>query len=749
MALEQWALNQLENGVQFEDVYRQVIEENDSVAALGLGLSLCLAYPEKSLECALPLVTCPYLWEWDLSRATQDGVGVHSNEIGDWHRYGTHLKAVRNLNNYPHRKLELRNLLVYFVCSSDEDLKNRYTSAIRDFPNASPISYEEEKVHEAHLKALRKSMSFYSEQGDPANFKAGPAPDGKRIMVWNDPPSLQQDEYRARQQELTQLNDFTSVLVWAEEARKTGTVGKQISIQDAVTKAKLWATPGVFDSNEAESFEQKQQRGAIVGAAYVAARHLDAVKAESILEWCRKMFDLATSAKPKPSGRSDRGTVLLMDPLVFATYGYAALLARGREVTHCRAALTALALHPLEGVQSAVFKAASDFASAQLEFYWVLLEVAIAQCIVPDDRIPNHHLSQLDERELEFKEQLFARTQAFLESGTVPELPTIPMPWIKSDIQPKSSSMDTNGYGKNKTVFLYHQAGKALFNAPIAPILSDAEKRAEFLRMVGELMDFTIQQIVPPFAASRNDRHRNTPFTWVFEFSAWCGRLCASLTADEAHHAVLDRVFQQDTKTALLIMQSATQSFMIEAFLRRNEISHDNKTLWSEITDWIFACPEWDSTEDHLHLDQNFTTCALAVLFCVAPDFSPVICGVDPGWPHLSEFVKVLERAVKEFGADQTLYLGVIALMKTGGFDLLPTPALPWVLDIVQRKKADQKFWKANGDDTVELLRKLLDKKGNALGEEDRKRIILISDILTDNGVRGAGFLHQELLRSA
>jgi hypothetical protein len=207
-------------------------------------------------------------------------------------------------------------------------------------------------------------------------------------------------------------------------------------------------------------------------------------------------------------------------------------------------------------------------------------------------------------------------------------------------------------------------------------------------------------------------------------------------------------VFKQDTETALLIMQSVTKSFMIEAFLRQKEITQDSMTLWSEITDWIFASPEWNPAGDSEYLDREFISCALAVFFCVAPDFSPLICGIDPEWPHLSKFAKLLERATKEFGTDRTLYLGVITLLKRGGFDLLPTPALAWLLNIVQRKKADQAFWKANGDDTVELLRKVITEKGSALSLEDRKTIILVSDILTDNGVRGAGFLHQELLRS-
>ena len=41
----------------------------------------------------------------------------------------------------------------------------------------------------------------------------------------------------------------------------------------------------------------------------------------------------------------------------------------------------------------------------------------------------------------------------------------------------------------------------------------------------------------------------------------------------------------------------------------------------------------------------------------------------------------------------------------------------------------------------MDLLRQLMEKKGNSLSTEPRKAITLISDVLTDNGVRGAGLL--------
>jgi hypothetical protein len=162
---------------------------------------------------------------------------------------------------------------------------------------------------------------------------------------------------------------------------------------------------------------------------------------------------------------------------------------------------------------------------------------------------------------------------------------------------------------------------------------------------------------------------------------------------------------------------------------------------------WLFTSPEWASDRGD-YLDREFTQCAFTTLFCVVPDFSPIVCGIDPGWPHLGKFLPIIDRAIREFGLNVTLYHAVIAFLKRGGIDLLPEPALAWLCSVIAAKKGDRDFWEANGEQTVELLKLLISQKGDLLTSEHHRVIALIADILIDEGVRGAGFLQQELLRT-
>ena len=78
---------------------------------------------------------------------------------------------------------------------------------------------------------------------------------------------------------------------------------------------------------------------------------------------------------------------------------------------------------------------------------------------------------------------------------------------------------------------------------------------------------------------------------------------------------------------------------------------------------------------------------------------------------------------------------------------MIPEPGLSWLREIALAKKQDQDFWRTNGDETVEILKLILAKKSHVLSAAHRDTISFITDVLVDNGVRGAGFLQQDQLR--
>jgi hypothetical protein len=746
MALEQWALEQLAEGTTFDDVFRRTIEGQDAVAALGIGVSLCLAHPGVSLQCALPLVTCPHLWEWDIARLVYDQ--TPTNIMGNWHHDRHYLSPVRALNERRHRKQDIRQLLPYFVCSKDDALVDAFTKDVRSFPDRLPFSYEEENASAGHATALREKMRLFAEQADPRYFKAAQTKDGKHIQIWCEPPSLEKEEYKAKQARHLQMNEYLSVAMWANKSLENDNLDERFSLNDALAKARVWDKPDLFDIR-ADDFADRYRAAAIVGTAFVAARYCSADAWTGELgAWCLDVIGRAATGPEHMGEVNVRNAALIMHPGTIAAHGYSALLARGYAVQACQTGLLNLAVDALQPVQVSVYLAAKYYAAAQPQFYWILVVLAFQQCVVRRDDIPDYHSITWDRREAKRKLTLLDRAESSLSSQQTPSLPAIPLPWAKLANPSKRDLGEMKGYARNDVVFLYDLAGKVIPELCLESILNDLGRRAHFLAVVDGLLEYTFQEIVPPFAASKREYHGHTPFQWVYEFSAWCGKLMVHLTPSEAK-GILARIWAKDTKTALLMIQSVMRLFMIRGFLMSTEVSDERIALWAEMVAWLFRCPEWVYNAERDHLDREFTYAAFTALFCVAPDFSPLICGIDPGWPHLDRFRSIIHHAICDFGRNPTLYLAVTTFLKRGGFDLMPEPALAWLQSIVEHRKQDQEFWQSNGENTVELLNQLISQKAGELTNEHRKAVKLIADILIDNGVRGAGFLQQELLRAA
>jgi hypothetical protein len=745
MALEQWALEKLDSGAAFDDIFRMVVEGNDSVAALGLGASLCLAYPGASLTAAFPLVTCPYLWQWDIARVTQERSAT--NEIGNWFRDRVQLAAVSKLNQKPHRKRNIRDLMFYFVLTDDKKLARKFTKSIRGFSKLLPINYEEEKTDAAHMAALQEKMAVFAAQADPKYLKTAPTADGQYIQIWINPPYLQETKYKEQQDRHLQHNEWMAVALWANKSLESGSVDGQLALEDGLAKARRWDEPGLFD-NPGGAFEERHRAAAVAGTAYVAARHCSGeVWTGELAAWCLDVLERAATGPDAPEQLMVRSASLLMHPAVFAVHGYSALLARGVEAGRFQEALLSLATDALQEVQTAVFVAAKDYAATESSFYWVLLDLIVQQWVVQRDEIPDIHTIAWDRLEAERKVALLDRATTALASGEVAALPAIPMPWIKGSDASRRAPRDMKGYVRNETIFLWDIAGRILPHLCLAPVLKEASRRAQFLKLVGELLEFTFEEMVPPFATSRRDHDGRTPYEWVYAFSALCGRLCIHLSPEEAQELILSRIWAQPPRSALLMVQTLMRTFMIRAFLTPSEISKAHITLWSALADWLFSNAEWARKGREGHLDYNFTSAAFTLLFCAAPDFS-LICGIDPGWPHLNKFLPIIKRAICEFGVNETLYLAVITFLKRGGIDLLPKPGLAWLQTVVDARKGDRKFWEVNGESTVELLKQLIVQKGGVLSAEHHRAITVIADVLVDDGVRGAGFLQQELLRA-
>src|SRR5262249_13202438 len=101
MALEAWAFAELDNGRDFDDVLRQVVEGHESVGVLGVAVAMLLRQ-RRATPAGVALIGSSRLWRWDIQRMIHDGP-VNSNTIA----------FVRSVGSPAHRAVLASNALEF------------------------------------------------------------------------------------------------------------------------------------------------------------------------------------------------------------------------------------------------------------------------------------------------------------------------------------------------------------------------------------------------------------------------------------------------------------------------------------------------------------------------------------------------------------------------------------------------------------------------------------------------------------
>lgn len=105
------------------------------------------------------------------------------------------------------------------------------------------------------------------------------------------------------------------------------------------------------------------------------------------------------------------------------------------------------------------------------------------------------------------------------------------------------------------------------------------------------------------------------------------------------------------------------------------------------------------------YFDRAYADRVFSRLFCAQPDFSPLVCAIEPGWRNMPLFLPTVERTVAKLDANSVVFTALSKLLSEGGRDWLPDPAPGWIETVVNARKSDVQFWHRHGEDTVALLK--------------------------------------------
>jgi hypothetical protein len=531
MALEAWAFNQVENGRRVDDVLREVLEGHRGVGALGVAVAVTLDTQHCS-ETTLPMLTSQRLWAWDIERKVND-LGHHANLIGFQPKDRVHHNAVVAANKRESRNHELRWLASICVLRGG-DLGTRASAAISAFPDELAFDYEEEKQNAGAVAYLERTAGIWAEVGKLENYRASPTEDGSKVLIQLENPKAQGPDIDAINQRQMEMAEHFGLLNWIHEFFENNTVGKSLTLHQAIQDAKRLDTPLLFQEAHTHVSPAFQRQGAVAGVAAVVLGHGQVSPAD--LEWATDVCSRAWKTQEAPDDLFFPGSILLHHPVLFATRGLGSLLHHESKCQGAQEALVQLVAHPYDQIATEALGVMLGAWDDRPEVAWIALGLAVSLSVV--NRLPHGATPQL--REESNRHHVEVAVQAALDrigahSERIQALPSLPPAWVPASKSPK---VRIGRRGKDVVVEWEHPSTdlrtdllpKVLANIPVRAAMADASRRNDFLSWCDELVEWTIERLHPSWSCKPGGAPFKAESTELFEWRRVLFRFLADVS---------------------------------------------------------------------------------------------------------------------------------------------------------------------------------------------------------------------------
>jgi len=685
MGLEEWMERQIEAGRDVEVLFEKVLRGSNSVAVLGISLSMALAYPEKCLKVVLPIASCSNIWEMDIRRLAHDSTnswGAFNNwgfdRSNDW------LYAVlERRNKREQRSQDIRILAMYYVLSSDDSLRVPFEQAVENFTENLPFRYEEEKSDPNAVADLRKKMENYQVFGRRKNYRQQQV--GKHWQIWVERP----EEMRKRNEELSAPNveweRWLGVYLWAEQTIKDGKPQERMTLEEAVAVAKELQTSEDFTETNKEDIRGVTRLQAIAGVATaILIADFEWTRTQNHLEWC---FAILLSA-----ARMTEASMSAMSPdsvKVYAGRGLALLTTHAVADIEIRQQILQLISESLRHfshagqVVKAVFISLQNAWNVDPVLCWNALSLCLSLSIIPEQVYYGTRVRQFETSFEELKtweDNVIQNHFEYLAKDEIPELPRIPT--VKN------------------IVFIHEKAEDGLYALPLTELCRDSNTKDKLIQLFDDLIARTIVDNLPVKGERYSQSHK--PYMWnpfIFNRAAY---LAKSLSVEETRHHILTPLRNNWSQVPELTDK------LLDGYISHQIAYIEGPTpqaleTWKEICNWVLDSSEIAIETSDDYLDRNTGKVLQLIIFTQHGTSL-----IQDDWQHAHLFIDIFDKWVSVAGHNPDAYSCLLTMLNGIGWQFAPEITLKWLNQCANN--AVHNLWneeRENGSKTAKLLNRI------------------------------------------
>lgn len=658
LALENWALAELGNGADPDELIRKVLDGNECVAALGTAVTIALQSDLIS-PVGFALLTSQRLLIADRHRARQERTIGFAGDFGaNRAAERPHAAAVSEINERPVRGKVLTNLAPLFLFGSNGNAASRLVEAFAKFPNDLPFLFEEQRDDPETIAGLTEQARTMAEIADAGTYRGYRTEVPDEVLVVHEAPSANTPEAELRREEArAHLAEQT---LWSSAiAALDGGIGPERAEFDGrLALARSLDVRGLYGPDGED--EGGVRRGGVAGTAATAIRFPDGLDAAT-LEWARGVLHrVVANVSDDPMARTYGAGP--WHEAVFAVRGLAAdVRAGGGEAA--RTALLALVAHPLDAVAALAVREAMSLWDADPRLGWAALHLGLALCKLPPRR--------WNARTGDFTPSadragpLRAETLRIYLGGGWPDLPQPPPAWVElterearersyhRDSRDEYDAVDPARMWTHPEESWHSQrAGELLKAIPLATVLA-SDAREPLLRGLAGYLDWTIARNVAPWKKpGRRDKADSNLFEWTHELGGVLGALWTHLDVAAERGRFLDPILAAEGDGCWSLLAPLAEAYVCRAVYDAPVVPPDAQDLLSACTDRLLASRELDREGYRSGRFSGFDQPRLArtLMFVSVERANGAARFVNGDWSEIAFLLPLVDRIVRAAG---------------------------------------------------------------------------------------------------
>ena len=680
MALEFWMEKQIESDRDPEELFITVLSKSNSVASLGVCLSVTLAYPQKCIKAALPIVSNLTLWSMDISRCCSDTIGRFKLPFmkREWV-----YEILKEHDQKQHRKYDIRWLSTIYLFYSDEYLSSEFEQAVQSFAENLPLQRHHDQNDLVVGSQLQDEIQRYKSYGKRENYKFYKV-DNKYYVQFNLPEDVQQSS--EKDVSSTEYQQQLKMQMWACKFIKGEEEIENSNLEDVIEMiglAQKLYQPNDFTLDKLESFYDNNRLAAIV--IVVAASLISNSKwiiEQNLLEWSKDILLLAARSVSPPVN---------VTPLnkfnISAAHGLAALVEDGLANLEIRQEIVQLIGKASrrfgfreKEVIKIIFGRLHKAWSIEPILCWNILSLGISLSVIPSKLScgspDGEYGTNYDELE-NWENNLIQNHMNFVKKEIIPILSRIP---IQKDFD-----------------ILYAQIQYCLYALPLNDLCQDVKTENKFLNLCDELIARTINDNLP----TKHNRY-SKPYEWNYFIFDWVAYFANSLNIEEIRHHILKPISDNWTETPELLanLMNGYISHQIAYIEKPNNKSIE---IWKEMCEMVLDSLKNPQNVSRDYFDSDTMKILQLIIFTYRYDSR-----IKSDWQHAHLFTDIFDKWVSTVGHIPEAYRHLLIMLNSIGWQFAPEKSLDWLTQCT--KNSNHNLWSknlVNPQETAALLNRI------------------------------------------